>query len=320
MKKISVLFFLLLLVLSCEDEPADKLIYVYSVVLKNDTSSLSKAIIKGAEDAAKEYSELYDVDIFIDKKFPDTQDSAGLEKLMIEVVNTASYGLINGIALSCINSPRLNSIINQGAVNGVRIMTFESDAPNSLRYAYFGPNHYECGGKLVQLVAEEIQNTGKIAIITGKENTNCYQERLKGILDGLKKYPSIELIENGIRYTDETPNSAVQQINYIYENYPSLDAVIVSYSEVFTLNDVIPWEPGKLKIVTIDGFPNQYEYLKKGYFSNILGINYYNYGYNSISALIKLTIKKEEPENDKNYFYFKMLNLNNIDEWFNLNN
>jgi len=317
MKNLFVLLLLILLVSSCDEDEGDKTLYVYSLVLKNNYSPQSKAILKGAEDAAIKYSKSLGVEVFIDKKYPETEDSAGLEKLMVELVNTASLGLIKGISLSCINTAKLNNIINQGAVNGVRIMTFESDAPNSLRYAYFGPNHYETGKKLVQIIADEINAKGRIAIITGKENTNCYNDRLNGIVEELKKFPNIELIENGIRYTNETSASALSEINDIYINTTNLDGIIIAYSEVFSLNNAIPWEPGKIKIATIDGFPNQLGYLEQGYFNSIIGINYYNYGYNTIEALVKLTIENEEPENDKNYFDYHLINLSNLEEWSN---
>ena len=61
-------------------------------------------------------------------------------------------------------------------------MTFDSDAPDSKRFAFYGPDDLEIGKKLMNELAGLIDGKGKIAILGGNKMATNLQERVEGIM------------------------------------------------------------------------------------------------------------------------------------------
>ena len=57
-------------------------------------------------------------------------------------------------------------------------------------------------------LAQEMNETGVIAMIAGNKTAPNLQRRVRTIIEELKNYPSMKLLPNGVYYHDEIPERA----------------------------------------------------------------------------------------------------------------
>ena len=72
---------------------------------------------------------------------------------------------------------------------GVPVMTFDSDAPQSKRFAYYGVDDIKTGQQVMAELAKLMDGKGKVAILAGNQNAPNLQQRVQGVKDEAAKYP-----------------------------------------------------------------------------------------------------------------------------------
>src|ERR1039457_3337787 len=102
-----------------------------ALIAKSSTNPVFPSARTGAEAAAKELSTKYNIDIVIDWRTPPTEDAQVQAQRIAQAVNDGDDAII----LSCSDAAKLNGAINDAAARGVPVMTFDSDAPQSKRFA-----------------------------------------------------------------------------------------------------------------------------------------------------------------------------------------
>ncbi len=100
-----------------------------------------------------------------------------------------------GIAVTCMDADAYEPVINKAMADGVNIVTFDSDSPNSDRITFLGTENYSAGAAAADYIGEKLGGKGKVAAVTttGQSNIN---ERIKGFSETLEeKYPDIEIVQ-----------------------------------------------------------------------------------------------------------------------------
>ena len=313
----SILLILAILLFSCERNE-DKSNLVFSLIQPNDINPMYEAFLNGCKEAVAENKLSDKYDIIIDKSFPAEEDSTLFEDITLDMVNTANFHLIAGLMINPINSNKLNNIINQGALSGTSIFTFGSDAPNSLRYAYFGPDNYDLGKQMGIKAVEAINENGTVAILAGSETDDAQQERVRGAIEKVTEelFLNVKLAENGVIYTNGTSEDSKEKfIQFNSEN--QIDVWIILSSSLYLSEDIFPINHGTVKIVACEGIPRQLELMDQGYIDYILAYDYFELGKMMLNSIIDLTQYDIEPE-DKNYIPLTVINkynTNEIDIW-----
>jgi ribose transport system substrate-binding protein len=111
------------------------------------------------------------------------------QKRMIE---TALVRGVDGIALSPIDAQNQVDLINTAATQ-TKIITDDSDAPNSKRLCFVGMNNYRAGREAGKLVKEALPGGGKIMIFVGRLEQLNAQQRRQGVIDELLGRPEQSL-------------------------------------------------------------------------------------------------------------------------------
>ena len=62
-------------------------------------------------------------------------------------------------------------------------MTFDSDAPDSKRFAFYGTNDADCGKQVMLELAKITNGTANVAILAGNQNAPNLQKRVQGVKD-----------------------------------------------------------------------------------------------------------------------------------------
>ncbi len=251
--------------------------------------SAKTGALKTAEALDQKYSKLKAV---IDWRTPEYESASE----QAEIIRAAVRNGTNAIIVSCSDEDTLTSAINYAVDNGVEVMTFDSDAPKSKRFAFYGPDDFEIGKTLINELAKLIGGKGKIAILGGNKMANNLQQRVKGIIQGASDYPNIEII--GTYFHTETEEEAIAVISEVMKLNPDLKGWAMVGSWAFfgeRLKNII--EPGKVKIVTVDALPIQLEYIEKNYVQVLLGQPTFTWGEISVQTVIdKIYFKKPVKE------------------------
>ena len=111
-----------------------------------------------------------------------------------EILESFISQRVDGIAISCTNGDFLAPVIDKAIAAGIPVITWDADAPNSQRIAYYGVDDFKAGQRLATEAMEALGGKGKVALMTSLGAYNL-QRRLDGVNDVLKQHPNITVVE-----------------------------------------------------------------------------------------------------------------------------
>jgi ribose transport system substrate-binding protein len=278
---------------------------------KAATNNVFIAMYTGARVAAKELGAKYNLDIEIDWQTPRIE-SVQEQAAAIERFSNAG---VNGVAISCIDANYLTSVINKAVDKGISVMCFDSDAPKSKRFAYYGADDIEFGRMLLKELAAEIKGKGSIAVLAGNRNALNLQRRLQGIREELKKYPGIALSPDDICYNIEVPDLASSAVDRAQKKHPAIGGWIFIGSTVLSIKNSLKWNAGEVKAVAGNAVPAELDYVKSGYVQGLVGVNCFQLGYKTIEILLEKIRSNHTPANPLMYIQLTPVSKENVDEW-----
>jgi ribose transport system substrate-binding protein len=270
---------------------AKKKEYVFALIAKNQGNPVFQAARVGAEDAARDLSQKLGVPIKMLWRTPNEEDA---QKQAESIEQLAAQG-VDGLAVSCTVADTATPAIDAAVSQGVAVMCFDSDAPASKRFCFYGTDDVGSGRTIMRELAA-VLGPGKhvVAIPGGNQNAANIQNRVRGAQEEAKKYPNITI--KGVFYSKETPQDAAAKIEEVQTANPDIDgwAMIGSWS-LFT-DALMKWEPGKVKIVAMDALPAELPYLQKGVVAKLYAQQTYRWGYRSMELLADKVILGKAPE------------------------
>ena len=121
----------------------------------------------------------------------------------------------DAILISCSDAGKVTGAINDAVARGVPVMTFDSDAPQSKRFAFYGVDDIKTGQAVMDELAKLMGGKGKVAILAGNQNAPNLQKRVEGVKDEAAKHPGIKIV--GTFYHVETPQDAAAEVVRVAE-------------------------------------------------------------------------------------------------------
>lgn len=103
------------------------------------------------------------------------------QKRMLEDLVTSG---VDGIAVSPIDAKNQTEFLNQVAER-TKLVTHDSDAPDSDRLVYIGMDNYKAGRMCGELVKEVMPNGGTVMIFIGRMDQDNAKGRRQGLIDEL---------------------------------------------------------------------------------------------------------------------------------------
>ncbi|MDX2146984.1 MAG: substrate-binding domain-containing protein [Planctomycetota bacterium] len=283
--------------------------YVVGVIAKSDTNAVFKAARTGAFDAAADLSRKHGIEVKIDWRTPTTEDAQKQAQNLDQLVSAG----VNGIAISCTDAKVLTSAINAAVDKGVPVITFDSDAPESKRFAYYGIDDVAAGAAVMQHLAKAMGEKGVLAVLAGNQTAPNLQARVRGVQEEMKKYPGITL--QAVHYHEESPEKAVAKLEQVQGANPEISGwAMVGGWPLFTenaLNKIYR----SAKVVSVDTLPQQLQYVENGQVQALIGQDCYGWGYQSVVMLIdKLHLKKDPPKVINN-FELQVVTKDNVNDY-----
>nr|WP_325258147.1 LacI family DNA-binding transcriptional regulator [uncultured Oscillibacter sp.] len=114
-------------------------------------------------------------------------------QVLRQINELAAWGA-SGLAIAAANTPDLVQRINQLHEQGIPVVTFNTDAPDSRRLCFVGMDNYRAGQTAAGLIRQMLPSGGLVLPIAGHVNNGAHNSRLRGFLDTLKDVGDIQLL------------------------------------------------------------------------------------------------------------------------------
>ena len=202
---------------------------------------------------------------------------------------------MDAILISCSDAGKVTGAINDAVARGVAVMTFDSDAPDSKRFAYYGVDDIETGARTMAELATLMNGKGKVAILAGNQNAPNLQRRVEGVKQEAAKHPGIEII--GTFNHIETPQDAAAEVIRVNNAYPELQGwAMIGGWPLFTQSLLTDLDPKRIKVVSVDALAPELAYVEKDVVPVLLAQPVYKWGYVGVQTIVdKVHLKKEVP-------------------------
>jgi ribose transport system substrate-binding protein len=280
-------------------------------VAKSLSNDVFQAAQVGAADAAKEMGPKYNADVQLEIRTPNDEDATK----QAEAIEALARMGAQGIAVSCSEANTVTPSIDKAVSRGVQVMCFDSDAPNSKRFAYYGTDDKSCGERTVDVLAKAMGEKGTVAILAGNQSAPNLQNRVAGAKEALKKYPNMKLNEPGVFYHVETPEKAAEAVQQAQNANPSIQGwAMIGGWPLFTAN-ALKWPAGSIKVVAVDALPAQLGYVKDGYVEALLAQDCYGWGTKSVEILLDKIVKNQSPPDLKVIDPLTLVTKENVDSY-----
>ena len=262
-----------------------------AMIAKSSTNPVFLSARTGAEAAAKELSAKHNVPIEIVWLTPPAEDGQVQAQRLAQAVNEGATAAL----ISCSDAGKVTGAINDAVARGVPVMTFDSDAPESKRFAFYGVDDRKTGQAVMDELAKQMGGKGSIAILAGNQNAPNLRKRVDGVKDAAKKYPDIKIVETF--YHVETPQDAAAEVIRAQNAYPQIQGwAMIGGWPLFTQTLLTDLDPKKVKIVAVDALPAELAYVEKGLAPVLLAQPTYLWGYVSVQKIVeKVHLKQDVP-------------------------
>jgi ribose transport system substrate-binding protein len=252
-----------------------------TMIAKSSTNPVFLSARKGAEDAAKELSAKTGVAISIDWQTPPQEDAQQQANNISQAVNSGS----DAILISCSDAAKVTSAINDAVDRSVPVMTFDSDAPDSKRFAFYGADNHDVGIQVMEELAKLNHGKGNVAILDGNQNAPNLKIRADAVKEDAAKYPGIKIV--GVFNHLETPDDATNEVEKDMKAYPQIDSwAMVGGWPLFSPALLHELDPAKVKVVAVDALPVELPYVEHGVAPVLLAQPTYLWGHKSVEILV----------------------------------
>lgn len=303
--------FMMLLAAGCGQEApqqADNTLTI-AMIAKSSTNPVFLSARTGAEAAAEELGGQHGLNIEIDWRTPPTEDGQVQAQRIAQAVNEGA----DVILISCSDAAKVTGAINDAVNRGVPVMTFDSDAPDSKRFAYYGVDDIKTGQLVMEELAEAMNGKGQVAILAGNQNAPNLRKRVEGVMQVAEKHADISVV--GTFYHIETPQDAAAEVVRVNNAYPEITGwAMVGGWALFTQTLLTDLDPGKMKVVSVDALPPELPYVEQDIVPVLLAQPTYMWGYESVRLIVdKVHLNKDVPV--INPMELVRVSKDNLGEW-----
>jgi ribose transport system substrate-binding protein len=263
-----------------------------AVIAKSSTNPVFLSARTGAEAAAKEITQQTGVPVEIAWLTPPAEDGQVQAQRISQAVNEGATAVL----ISCSDAGKVTGAIDDAVGRGVPVMTFDSDAAQSKRFAFYGVDDIKTGKAVMDELAKQMGSKGSIAILAGNQNAPNLRKRVEGVKEAAKAYPNIKIVDTF--YHIETPQDAAAEVVRAQNAYPQIQGwAMIGGWPLFTPTLLTDLDASKVKIVSVDALPAELAYVDKGLAPVLLAQPVYQWGYVGVKTIYdKVHDNKDVPQ------------------------
>jgi len=267
-----------------------------AVIAKSSSNFIFLPARRGAEEAAQALSRKLGARIEVAWLTPDHEDAA----LQAEAVRQAASHGMGAILIACSDAGPLTPAINEAVDKGLAVMTFDSDAPASRRFAFYGADDADVGEKVMAELAGLLSARGKVAVLAGSAAAPNLKARAEAVRRTAARFPGIEVVE--VVHHTETPQDAVTAVLKTDAAHADLAGwAMVGGWPLFrssqSLALVEELKQRGLKVVAVDALPEQLTYVDRGLVPVLWAQPIYLWGKVGVESIVdKVLLGRTVPE------------------------
>jgi ribose transport system substrate-binding protein len=260
-----------------------------AMIGKSSTNPIFLSARTGAEAAAKDLSGKVGAPIEIAWMTPPQEDGALQAQRIAQAVKEG----VRAILISCSDADLVTPAIDDAVAAGVAVMTFDSDAPKSRRFAYYGVDDRRLGQSVMSELAKLLGGKGKVAILAGNESAPNLQKRVEGVKEEAARHPGIQIV--GTYFHVERPEAAAAEVIRVGGQHRDLRGwAMVGGWALFTKTLLGELNPAKVKLVAVDALPPELVYVEKGLAPVLLAQQPYLWGNVGVTKIVDKVIHRKD--------------------------
>jgi ribose transport system substrate-binding protein len=302
---------------SSGDKPADSTQtaaagrkFTIAMIGKSSNNPVFLAARTGAERAAKDLSAKNNMTIEIAWLTPPQEDGEIQAQRIRQAVNDGA----GAVLIAASDAGKVTGAINDAVDRGVLVMTFDSDAPQSKRFAYYGVDDLKTGQMMMAELVSQLGGKGRVAILAGNQNAPNLQRRVKGARDEAAKHPGIQVA--GVFNHVETPQDAAAEVIRVNNAYPGITGWgFIGGWPLYTQTLLTDLDPAKQKVVSVDALPIELPYVERNIVPVLLAQPVYKWGYVGVETIIDKAIHKQDPASPIIAMDLVRVSKENLGEW-----
>lgn len=220
-------------------------------------------------------------------------DEAGLEQ-QIRMMETMIRQKVDGIAIDPIDEHVLAPIINKAVQNGIPVICFEADSPESMRTAFIGTDNEKAGAIMGQSIDRLLGGRGMVLVESGMSGSRSLNQRLEGMLRYLRDQTEVQVLD--VRYHEGHTGRALTELEEMIEQHPHFDA-FVALDFVSSSTSILVWKAKGLTRYSIafGMTPEIKEAMINGQITAVISQKEEEWGKKIVESLIQATSGKSLP-------------------------
>ena len=170
----------------------------------------------------------------------------------IEIIQQLIADKVDAIVVSPNDAKAIVPVIKQATDAGVKVFTWDSDAPDSGRIFYVAAaDDVQIGRDIADHLAKDLGGHGKVQIVSGGRGAANLNLHVQGFEEGFRKYPGITLVKPYIYNDDDNVKArsmAIQAfqkdpdiVGFACANSPSAPAVGQAITQLGKIGKVKVW-------------------------------------------------------------------------------
>jgi len=159
-------------------------------------------------------------------KFEEVGPQEASPDAQVQYINTAAQQGVNALVVSANDPKAIGDALTQARDAGTKVVTFDSDTEPQYRDLFVQPASAEgIAKKQVDLIAEQIGDSGEIAILSATANATNQNTWIEMMEKELKaSHPDIKLVDTV--YGDDDDQTSFDKTAALLQSHPDLKGII----------------------------------------------------------------------------------------------
>ena len=289
--------------------------YKIGIVGQDFEDAIYQATHLGAQEASRDLSRRYSIDIELIVLTPDLNQGGDQEVSLGQLFIEDADGFIISPVKGSQNA------VAFAQEQGQQIIFFETALEDIAPLASIIADEYTSGILAGRYMAKLLPVKGRAAILMANNPSAAMLERLDGVRTSLG-YKRIERIVRCEPNYSAAIAAICEADSIDVNNY--IDGWVFLDDWPLLGIPALPWEAGRLPCIAIQSSPSAFLYLDEGYVSALVVHPYYKWGYESVVMMVEKLHKNQLPELPHTITAPKVIDWQNIESyrkswkhWFN---
>jgi ribose transport system substrate-binding protein len=255
-----------------------------AVIPKGTAHSFWQTVLAGAQAAGQEEN----VEIIWQGPSGET-DITGQINLVQNQINAG----VDGIVLAATDAKSLLKPVQDAMSKNIPVVTIDSGLSEPISLSYIATNNVEGGRQAADALAKAIGEKGKVGLLIFLKGARSSDEREQGFIEGLRKYPNIQLVSTLDIQSD--PQKALEMTLNMLNAHPDLVGIFAANEPggVGAANALRQRKlTDKVKLVAFDASEDQIKSLNEGVIQALVVQDPFKMGYLGVKTVMK-AIRKE---------------------------